>query len=52
MIVQWPSGGNVQLSAASGRDAIKEICREADRPFVTTRPPASAQQRPSDTQMV
>jgi phytoene dehydrogenase-like protein len=39
MIGQWVEpGGNVQLSAASGRDVIKGICREADRPFVTTRP--------------
>jgi len=35
MIGQWVEpGGNVQLSAASGRDVIKEICRAEDRPFV------------------
>jgi phytoene dehydrogenase-like protein len=34
MIGQWVEpGGNVQLSAASGRDVIKEICRAEDRPF-------------------
>jgi phytoene dehydrogenase-like protein len=35
MIGQWVEpGGNVQLSAASGRDVIKDICREEDRAFV------------------
>jgi phytoene dehydrogenase-like protein len=34
MIGQWVEpGGNVQLSAASGRDVIRDICRESDRPF-------------------
>ena len=35
MVGQWVEpGGNVELSCASGRDAIKDICRELDRPFV------------------
>lgn len=36
MIGQWVEpGGNVELSAASGRDVIKDICRAAGRPFRT-----------------
>jgi phytoene dehydrogenase-like protein len=35
MIGQWVEpGGNVELSAASGRDVIKDICSEYGRPFV------------------
>jgi phytoene dehydrogenase-like protein len=35
MVGQWVEpGGNVELSCASGRDAIKDICRELERPFV------------------
>jgi phytoene dehydrogenase-like protein len=35
MIGQWVEpGGNVELSAASGRDVIKDICEGEDRPFV------------------
>ncbi len=38
MIGHWVEpGGNVQLSAASGRDAIKAICQAEGRPFVTRR---------------
>ncbi len=34
MVGQWVEpGGNVQLAAASGRDAIKDICRLDRRPF-------------------
>jgi len=37
MIGQWVEpGGNVQLSVASGRDAVKDICREMNRRFETT----------------
>lgn len=36
MIGQWVEpGGNVELSAASGRDVVKDLCRLADRPFRT-----------------
>ncbi len=36
MVGQWVEpGGSVELSAASGRDAIKDMCREDDRPFAT-----------------
>jgi phytoene dehydrogenase-like protein len=36
MIGQWVEpGGNVQLSAASGRDVMKDICRAEDRAFLT-----------------
>ncbi len=36
MIGQWVEpGGNVELSCASGRDVIKDICRERERDFVT-----------------
>jgi phytoene dehydrogenase-like protein len=36
MIGQWVEpGGNVELSAASGRDVIKDLCEEQDRPFHT-----------------
>ena len=36
MIGQWVEpGGNVELSCGSGRDVIKDICRELDREFVT-----------------
>jgi len=39
MIGQWVEpAGNVQLSAASGRDVIEMICRAARRPFVTNVP--------------
>ncbi|MCE7981917.1 MAG: NAD(P)/FAD-dependent oxidoreductase [Caldilinea sp. CFX5] len=39
MIGQWVEpGGNVQLSAASGRDVLETICRQAGRPFVTDNP--------------
>ncbi len=39
MIGQWVEpGGNVQLSAASGRDVLEMICRQAGRPFVTEKP--------------
>ncbi len=39
MIGQWVEpGGNVQLSAASGRDLLEAICREDKRPFVTLCP--------------
>jgi len=35
MCGQWVEpGGNVELSAASGRDVIKDICRERGQPFV------------------
>ena len=35
MIGQWVEpGGNVELSAASGRDVIKDICSEYGQPFV------------------
>lgn len=35
MIGQWVEpGGNVELSAASGRDVIKDICRADRRPFL------------------
>ena len=39
MIGQWvePSG-NVQLSAASGRDLLEMICRADQKPFVTSLP--------------
>ncbi len=34
MIGQWVEpGGNVELSAASGRDVIKDICGELEREF-------------------
>lgn len=37
MIGQWVEpGGNAQLAAASGRDALEMICRADGRPFVTT----------------
>jgi phytoene dehydrogenase-like protein len=36
MIGQWVEpGGNVELSAASGRDVIKDLCQAAGRPFRT-----------------
>jgi len=36
MIGQWVEpGGNVELSAASGRDVVKDICKLEDRPFRT-----------------
>jgi phytoene dehydrogenase-like protein len=36
MIGQWVEpGGNVELSAASGRDVIKDICKLENRPFRT-----------------
>jgi len=36
MIGHWVEpGGNVELSCASGRDVIKEICDTQDRDFVT-----------------
>ena len=39
MIGQWVEpGGNVQLSAASGRDLLETICREDKQPFVTLCP--------------
>lgn len=39
MIGQWVEpGGNVQLSAASGRDVLETICQSDQRPFVTTVP--------------
>ncbi len=38
MIGQWVEpGGGVDLSAASGRDVIKDICATDDRPFNTDR---------------
>jgi phytoene dehydrogenase-like protein len=38
MIGHWVEpGGGVDLSAASGRDVIKDICRLEDRPFNTDR---------------
>jgi phytoene dehydrogenase-like protein len=38
MIGQWVEpGGGVDLSAASGRDVIKDICRLEDRPFKADR---------------
>lgn len=37
MVGQWVEpGGNVELSVASGRDGIKDLCDQADRPFCTT----------------
>ena len=34
MIGHWVEpGGNVELSCASGRDVIKDICHQADLPF-------------------
>jgi phytoene dehydrogenase-like protein len=34
MIGQWVEpGGNVELSAASGRDVIKDLCQQAGRVF-------------------
>jgi phytoene dehydrogenase-like protein len=42
MIGQWVEpAGNVELSAASGRDAIKRICLANQQPFTTSLPPAS-----------
>ena len=39
MIGQWVEpAGNVQLSAASARDVLEAICKQAGRPFVTERP--------------
>jgi phytoene dehydrogenase-like protein len=36
MIGQWVEpGGNVELSAASGRDLIKDLCSADDKPFET-----------------
>lgn len=36
MIGQWVEpGGNVELSAASGRDVIKDVCDAEGRPFRT-----------------
>lgn len=36
MIGQWVEpGGNVELSCASGRDVIRDICREREQAFVT-----------------
>jgi phytoene dehydrogenase-like protein len=36
MIGQWVEpGGNVHLAAASGRDVVEMLCREAGAPFVT-----------------
>jgi len=41
MAGQWVEpGGNVELSCASGRDVVKDICREMDRPFVPDGDPA------------
>jgi phytoene dehydrogenase-like protein len=38
MIGQWVEpGGNIELSAASGRDVIKDICRAAGRGFAPDR---------------
>lgn len=38
MIGQWVEpGGNVELSASSGRDVIKDICKAQERPFLTAR---------------
>jgi hypothetical protein len=35
MIGQWVEpGGNIELSAASGRDVLKDICRAAGKGFV------------------
>ena len=35
MIGQWVEpGGNVELSCASGRDVIKDICHDRDQPFL------------------
>ena len=43
MIGPWvESGGNVELSAASGRDVIVDLCRLEGKPFVT---PRGAEQR-------
>ncbi len=40
-IGQWVEpGGNVQLAAASGRDVVELLCREAGRPFLTRAPAA------------
>jgi phytoene dehydrogenase-like protein len=54
MIGQWVEpGGNVQLSAASGRDAIKLLCRADGKPFETSQPaaepPAPVQAAPEET---
>jgi phytoene dehydrogenase-like protein len=39
MIGQWVEpGGNVELSAASGRDVIKDICQSAEKPFTARVP--------------
>ncbi len=36
MLGQWVEpGGNVELSVASGRDGIKDLCNALDRPFAT-----------------
>ncbi|MDF1521178.1 MAG: hypothetical protein P1P73_11975 [Brevefilum sp.] len=36
MIGQWVEpGGNVELSCASGRDVIRDVCREREQAFVT-----------------
>ncbi len=41
LIGQWiEPGGNVQLAAASGRDALEMICRTDGKPFLTA--PGSA----------
>lgn len=43
MIGQWVEpAGNVQLSAASGRDAIKLLCRADGKPFETSQPATEA----------
>lgn len=46
MIGQWVEpAGNVQLSAASGRDLLEVICKRFGRAFVTERPPAASRER-------
>ena len=46
MIGQWVEpAGNVQLSAASGRDLLEVICKRLGRAFVTERPPAASRER-------
>ena len=46
MIGQWVEpAGNVQLSAASGRDLLEVICKRFGKAFVTERPPAASRER-------
>ena len=47
MIGQWVEpAGNVELSAASGRDAIKLLCAADSKPFTTSEPAATPAEKP------